>query len=61
MILVDFDSSKLDELSKKYEGSVAFKFDFKRHDDWKDYQCLCNRISKTGEISMLVNAVEEFD
>lgn len=42
-------------------NAVAFSFDFKTKEKWSDYEELCGRISDVGEISILVNAVEQFD
>lgn len=42
-------------------NAIAIPFNFKTKDDWSDYEELCNSISDKGDVSVLVNAVEQFD
>ena len=47
-------------MADKY-GAITFQFDFASNNDWKSYETLCAEISKVGDVSMLINAVEKFD
>lgn len=61
-MLVDSDKheSDLKDLADKYQGSYLCQ-DFEAKKGYQDYEKLCNQITSQNEVSILVNAVEQFD